>query len=197
MKRALAVATILTASATGAAADDTGFFVRGQAGLAYARYGYGADFGGGARGPALHLGLAIGSAVTPRWSLHGELGTQRTFALTRVTADGATSDAGYQLSMIALGAGLGYRPAPALRVGVSGGVQLYSMEFPGSVSHGPTRQSSDLGGYGALELGRDWPVSPRWSVGATVRAHGGWMPHEDYGTVSYAALAASLAVTFQ
>ncbi len=169
-----------------------GLLVRAQIGLGTQRLVYDERGTHVMRGTGLGLVVAVGSALTPRWSLYAEL-----FRL-RMTDPSHTVDSrdlpetdNLAIDLVGLGGGFAY---------YVGGGDLYvaatlataRVQYDGEYSG----QLSGVGPMLSLQVGQEWWASGSGSVGVAVRGFIGAAPKPRGERVTdYRMVGASLAVT--
>jgi hypothetical protein len=113
------------------------------------------------------LSLSMGGALSENFVLYGEAALQSTLDPAVDTYAGRAARPGTSVTTAALGAGLGYYLMPA-HVYLAASLlvaQARAVDRPTEQLLGKT----DLGPGLALSLGKDWWLSPSWTIGVMAR----------------------------
>ena len=145
-----------------------GFFMRLALGPGY--YSMWADSPEGSlllRAAGAGLSLSLGGALAENFVLFGEIALQSTLDPQVDTYESGRARAGTSVTTAAIGAGLGYHLMPA-QVFFAGSLlvaQARAVDRPTERLLGKT----DLGPALGLAVGKDWWMSPSWTIGVLGR----------------------------
>lgn len=155
-----------------------GLFVRGQIGISSITTSWSeGPYGASLRGTGEAVSIAVGAALSPRWSLHAEAFdlTARDLRLrVSISGDGPVLvDAADKYALLGFGVGARhYLRGSDTYVSVTVAASLLhvtSKRAGAGTSHIYRTETSDLGAAVAVEVGHDWWLSPRSTLGVAGR----------------------------
>ena len=178
----------------------TGFFMRLALGPSYTTMrGQSSEGSLVLRAAGAGLNMTLGGALSENLVVYGEVALQSTLDAGVEASRGAGAAPGTSVTTAALGAGLGYYLMPSnvyltgsLLIGQARAVDLPTERLLGKTDFGPAV---------ALSVGKEWWMTPSWTLGLLIRAQLARFRDPGRGHAgtmwNATALSASLSATFE